>query len=100
MEQKKNTTFIEKETEERETLTLFSITVELTPGAESGIHVSTNVKGHRAEMMAFLEALDVNPAEYRDIMTHAAKATVQDFVQQIVNHSDSLTGAEIEDSED
>ena len=47
MEQKKNTTFIEKETEERE-----------------------------------------------------AKATVQDFVQQIVNLSNSLTGAEIETLDD
>ena len=97
MEQKKNTTFIEKETEERDALTLFSITIELTPGAESGIRVNTNVKGHKAEMMAFLETLDVNPMAYRGIMTHVAKATVQDFVQQTINLSDSLTGAEIED---
>ena len=100
MEQKKNTTFIEKETEEGKELTLFSVTVNLTPETQGGIHVNTNVKGHRAEMMAFLEALDVNPVKYRDIMTHAAKATVQDFVQQIVNHSDNIEGAEIKDLED
>lgn len=91
---------IEKEKPAKEALTLFSVTVKLTPGDESGIHVSANVKGHRAEMMAFLDTLDISPEKYRDIMTHAAKATVRDLVQQVVNLSESLEGAEIEETED
>lgn len=91
---------IEKEKPAEEALTLFSVTVKLTPGDESGIHVSANVKGHRAEMKAFLETLDVNPEEYRNITTHAAKAMLRDFVQQVVNLSESLEGAEMEETED
>ena len=91
---------IEKEKPAEEALTLFSVTVKLTSGDESGIHVSANVKGHRAEMMAFLDTLDISPEKYRDIMTHAAKATVRDLVQQVVNLSESLEGAEIEETED
>ena len=91
---------IEKEKPAEEALTLFSVTVKLTPGDESGIHVSANVKGHRAEMMAFLDTVDISPEKYRDIMTHAAKATVRDLVQQVVNLSESLEGAEIEETEE
>lgn len=91
---------IEKEKPAEEALTLFSVTVKLTQGDESSIHVSANVKGHRAEMMAFLDTLDISPEKYRDIMTHAAKATVKDLIQQVVNLSESLEAAEIEDKED
>lgn len=91
---------IEKEKPAEEALTLFSVTVKLTQGDESGIHVSANVKGHRAEMMAFLDTLDISPEKYRDIMTHAAKATVKDLIQQVVNLSESIEGAEIEETED
>lgn len=90
---------IKKEKPAKEELKLFSVEVALTPGDESGVHVSTNVKGHRAEMMAFLDALDISPEKYRDIMTHAAKATVKDLVQQVVNLSESLESAEIEGAE-
>lgn len=51
-------------------------------------------------MMAFLDTLDISPEKYRDIMIHAAKATVRDLVQQVVNLSESLEGAEIEETED
>ena len=91
---------IEKEKPAEEALTLFSVTVKLTQGDESGIHVSANVKGHRAEMMALLDTLDISPEKYRDIMTHAAKATVKDLIQQVVNLSESIEGAEIEETED
>lgn len=91
---------IEKEKPAEEALTLFSVTVKLTQGDESGIHVSANVKGHRAEMMAFLDTLDISPEKYRDIMTHAAKATVKDLIQQVVNLSESIESAKIEETED
>lgn len=91
---------IKKEKPAKEELKLFSVEIVLTPGDESGIHVSANVKGHRAEMMALLDTLDISPEKYRDIMTHAAKATVKDLVQQVVNLSESLEGAEIEETED
>ena len=91
---------IKKEKPAKEALELFSVEVALTPGDESGIHVSANVKEHRAEMMALLDTLDISPEKYRDVMTHAAKATVKDLVQQVVNLSESLEGAEMEETED
>lgn len=92
---------IEKEkSAKRETLTLFSVTVKLGSNAKGGIQLSTNVEGHKAEMTAFLKALDVNPEESRGVTRHAAKALVRDFVQQIVNLSDSAMGAEMEETED
>lgn len=51
-------------------------------------------------MMAFLETMDVDPTEYKKILRHAAEATLQDFVQQVVNLSESLEGAEMEETED
>lgn len=51
-------------------------------------------------MMAFLETMDVDPKEFRSILKHAAKAMIQDFVQQVVNLSESLEGAEMEETED
>lgn len=52
------------------------------------------------EMMAFLETMDVSPEELGSILKHAAKAMLRDFVQQVVNLSESLEAAEIEDKED
>ena len=51
-------------------------------------------------MMAFLETMDVSPEELGSILKHAAKAMLRDFVQQVVNLSESLEAAEIEDKED
>lgn len=51
-------------------------------------------------MMAFLEKMEVDPTEYKKILRHAAEATLQDFVQQVVNLSESLEGAEMEEFED
>lgn len=50
--------------------------------------------------MAFLKVMDVNPEEYRSILKHAVKAMLQDFIQQVVNLSESLEGAEMEETED
>lgn len=58
------------------------------------------VKGSRPEMMAFLETMDVSPEELGSILKHAAKAMLRDFVQQVVNLSESLEAAEIEDKEE
>lgn len=51
-------------------------------------------------MMAFLETMDVSPEELGSILKHAAKAMLRDFVQQVVNLSESLEGAEMEETED
>lgn len=91
---------IEKEKPAEEALTLFSVTVKLTPGDESGTRLNASVEGHKAEMTAFLKALDVNPEESRGITRHAAKALVRDFIQQVVNLSESLESAEMEETED
>lgn len=47
-----------------------------------------------------LFSVDVNPEEYRSILKHAVKAMLRDFVQQVVNLSESLEGAEMEETED
>lgn len=92
---------IEKEKPaKRETLTLFSVTVKIGPNAKGCTQLNTSVEGHKAEMTAFLKALDVNPEESRGITRHAAKTLVRDFVQQIVNLSDSAMSAELEETED
>ena len=51
-------------------------------------------------MVAFLETMDVNSKELVSILKHAAKAMMKDFVQQVVNLSESLEGAEMEETED
>jgi|GEM_PF-5286174 len=51
-------------------------------------------------MMAFLEKMEVDPTEYKKILRHAAEATLRDFVQQVVNLSESLEGTEMEEMED
>ena len=89
-----------KEELAKEELKLFSVEVVLTPDAEDHVQMEAKIKGHRAEMMAFLERVDVNPEEYKKILRHAAEATLQDFVQQVVNLSESLESAEMEEVED
>lgn len=64
------------------------------------MHMETNIRGHRAEVQAFLETMDADPEEYRSISKHAANAMLRDFVQQVVNLSESLEGAEMEETED
>lgn len=91
---------IEKEKPAKEALELFSVEIILTPDAEDHIQMEANIKGHRAETKAFLEAMDVNPEEYKKILRHAAEAVLQDFVQQVVILSESLEGAEMEPLED
>lgn len=91
---------IKKEKPAKEELKLFSVEIVLTPDVEDHVQMEAKIKGHRAEMMAFLERVDVNPTEYKKILRHAAEATLQDFVQQVVNLSESLEGAEMEETED
>lgn len=91
---------IEKEKPAKRELKLFSVEIVLTPDAEDHMQMGANIQGHKSELKAFLETLDVNPEECRNITTHAAKATLRDFVQQVVNLSESLEGAEMEEFED
>lgn len=91
---------IEKEKPAKEALELFTVTVVLKSDVGDSVQMGTKIQGHVAEIEAFLETLDVNPEEYRNITTHAAKAMLRDFVQQVVNLSESLEGAEMEELED
>lgn len=91
---------IKKEKTEKEALKLFSVEIVLTPDTEDHMQMEANIQGHKSEVKAFLEAMDVNPEEYRSIIRHAANAMLQDFVQQVVNLSESLEGAEMEETED
>lgn len=91
---------IEKEKPAKRELKLFSVEVALTPDVKDKMHLETHIKGNRPEMMAFLETMDVSPEELGSILKHAAKAMLRDFVQQVVNLSESLEGAEMEETED
>jgi hypothetical protein len=91
---------IKKEKLAKRELKLFSVEVTLTPDSEDHMQMEANIKGHKSEMKAFLEAMGVNPEEYRSITKHAANAMLKDFVQQVVNLSESLEGAEMEETED
>lgn len=91
---------IEKEKPAKRELKLFSVEVALAPNAEDNMQMEANIQGHKSEVKAFLETMDVNPEEYRSIIRHAANAMLQDFVQQVVNLSESLEGAEMEEMED
>lgn len=91
---------IKKEKTEKEALKLFSVEIVLTPDSEDHMQMEANIQGHKSEMKAFLEAMDVNPEEYRSIIRHSAEALLQDFVQQVVNLSESLEGAEMKEKED
>lgn len=91
---------IEKEKPAKRELKLFSVEVALTPDVEGHMRMETNIQGHKSEVKTFLEVMDVNPEEYRSVIRHAANAMLQDFVQQVVNLSESLEGAEMEETED
>lgn len=91
---------IKKEKTEKEALKLFSVEIVLTPDTEDHMQMEANIQGHKSKVKAFLEAMDVNPEEYKSITRHAANAMLQDFVQQVVNLSESLEGAEMEEMED
>ena len=91
---------IEKEKPAKRELKLFSVEVALTPDVEDNMQLETHIEGSRPDMMAFLETMDVDPKELGSILKHAAKAMVKDFVQQVVNLSESLEGAEMEETED
>lgn len=91
---------IKKEKPAKRELKLFSVEVVLTPDSEGHMQMEANIQGHKSEVKAFLEAMDVNPEEYGSILKHAVKAMLRDFVQQVVNLSESLEGAEMEETED
>ena len=91
---------IKKEKPAKRELKLFSVEITLAPNTEDNMQMEANIQGHKAEVKAFLEAMDVNPEEYRSIIRHAANSMLQDFVQQVVNLSESLEGAEMEETED
>lgn len=91
---------IEKEKPAKRELKLFSVEVALTPDVEDNAQLETHIEGSRPEIMAFLKVMDVNPEEYRSILKHVVKAMLQDFIQQVVNLSESLEGAEMEETED
>lgn len=91
---------IKKEKPAKEELKLFSVEIVLTPDTEDHMQMESRIQGHKSEMKAFLETLDVNPEELESILKHAVKAMLRDFVQQVVNLSESLEGAEMEETED
>ena len=87
---------IEKEKPAKRELKLFSVEVTLTPDVEDNAQLEIHIEGSRPEMMAFLKTMDVDPKELGSILNHAAKAMMKDFVQQVVNLSESLEGVEME----
>jgi hypothetical protein len=82
---------IEKEKPAREEFKLFSIEAVLTPDAEDSMYMKAKIRGHRAEVQAFLETMDADPEEYLSILKSAARAMLKDFMQQVVNSSESET---------
>lgn len=91
---------IEKEKPAKRELKLFSVEVTLMPDTEDNMQLESHIKGSRAEITAFLETMDIKPEERETILKHAARAMLRDFVQQVVNLSESLEGAEMEETED
>lgn len=91
---------IEKEKPAKRELKLFSVEVALTQDVEDNMQLETHIEGSRPEMMAFLETMDVDPKELGSILKRAVKAMLKDFVQQVVNLSESIEGAEMEETED
>lgn len=87
---------IEKQKPAKEALELFTVTVVLKSDVGDSVQMGTKIKGHVAEIEAFLEATGVNPEEYKLILKHAADVTLQDFMQQVVNLSKSIKGAKME----
>lgn len=86
---------IKKEKPAKEAVELFTVTVVLKSDVGDSVQMETRIQGHKSEMKAFLETLDVNPEEYRLILKHAADITLQDFMQQVVNLSKSIKGAKM-----
>ncbi len=86
---------IEKEKPAKRELKLFSVEIVLTQDTKNLVQTKTHIEGHRAEMMAFLKSMEVNPEEYKSILKHAADATLRDFLQQVVNLSESIKGVKI-----
>lgn len=86
---------IKKEKSAKEALELFTVTVVLKSDVGDSVQMGTKIQGHVAEIEAFLEATGVNPEEYKLILKHAADVTLQDFMQQVVNLSKSIKGAEM-----
>ena len=91
---------IEKEKPAKRELKLFSVEVALTPDVEGNAQLETHIKESRLVMMAFLETVDIDPNEHGSILKHSAKAMLRDFVQQLVNLSESLEDVEMEETED
>lgn len=91
---------IEKEKPAKRELKLFSVEVTLTPDVEDNAQLETHIEGSRPEMMAFLKTMDADPEEYRSILRSAAQAMLKDFMQQVVNLSESIEGVEMEETED
>lgn len=91
---------IEKEKPAKRELKLFSVEVTLTPDVEDNMQLETNIRGHRAEVQAFLETMDADPEEYLSILKSAARAMLKDFMQHVVNLSESIEGVEMEETED
>lgn len=87
---------IKKKKPAKEELKLFSVEIVLTPDTEDRMQMGTKIQGHVAEIEAFLEAMGVNPEEYKLILKHAADVTLKDFMQQVVNLSKSIKGAKME----
>lgn len=93
-------TTIKKEKPAKRELKLFSVEAALAPDVENNMRLEALIEGSRPEMMAFLETMDVVPKELGSILKHAANAMLRDFVQQVVNLSESIEGAEMEETED
>ena len=84
----------------REVLKLFSVELGITPDTENHFQLCNNIKGHKTEITALLEGLGVDPGEYKAILKHAADALLADFIQQIVNLSDDIKSAGIEEDKE
>lgn len=91
---------IEKEKPAKRELKLFSVEVTLTPDVEDNAQLETHIEGSRSEVQAFLETMDADPEEYRSILKSAARAMLKDFMQHVVNLSESIEGVEMEETED
>lgn len=64
---------IKKEKPAKEELKLFSVEIVLTPDVKDHMQMEAKIKGHRAEMMAFLEKMEVDPT--RNTAKYQARAT-------------------------
>lgn len=59
------------------------------------------LKQYREKNQAAIKGMETNLDHHlHEILKHAVKAMLRDFVQQVVNLSESLEGAEMEETED